>query len=74
MDQAYEFKYVLEFAHQVLKNEKTKEDKILILDFMLDVIREDLKSQKLEDNSLDFRIGVIYEISKMKHHIEQELT
>ncbi|ABY93721.1 MULTISPECIES: DUF6710 family protein [Thermoanaerobacter] len=43
MDQAYEFKYALEFTHQVLKNEKTKEDKILILDFMLDVIREDLK-------------------------------
>ncbi|HBT48667.1 MAG TPA: hypothetical protein DEA61_02160 [Caldanaerobacter subterraneus] len=43
LDPAYEFKYALEFAQQVCEEEKTKEDQILILDYMLSVIREDLK-------------------------------
>jgi hypothetical protein len=37
----------VEFAQQVLEKESKKEDKIIILDFMLDVIREDLKTDLL---------------------------
>lgn len=44
---AHEFRYAMEFARQVLKEESKQEDKIIILDFMLDVIREDLKTDLL---------------------------
>ncbi len=44
---AHEFRYAMEFARQTLKEETRKEDKIIILDFMLDVIREDLKNDLL---------------------------
>jgi len=49
IERACEFKYALEFAHQALKAENTKEDKLLILDFMIDVIKEDLKYDFLTD-------------------------
>ena len=72
MHNPYDLQYALEFANKVLKYETKKEDKIRILNFMLDVIREDLKYQKLEDSLIDFRIEVIREISKIKHHIEKD--
>lgn len=40
IERACEFRYAFEFAHQALKAENTKEDKLLILDFMIDVIKE----------------------------------
>jgi hypothetical protein len=49
MDPAYEFKYALEFAQQIYEEEKTKEDQILILDYILSVVREDLKYDILTD-------------------------
>ncbi len=49
IERAYGFKHALEFTHQALEAEKTKEDKILILDFMLDVIKRDLKYDFLTD-------------------------
>lgn len=44
---AHEFRYAMEFARQTLKEETKKEDKVIILDFMLDVIKEDLKNDLL---------------------------
>ncbi|ETO38622.1 hypothetical protein V518_1196 [Thermoanaerobacterium aotearoense SCUT27] len=47
LDPTNEFKYTLEFVKEVCEEEKTKEDRILILDYMLSVIREDLKYDAL---------------------------
>lgn len=47
MNATHEFGYAMEFAQQALTEESKKEDKIVILDFMLDVIREDLKNDLL---------------------------
>jgi len=43
----HEFNYAMEFAQETLEEESKKENKILILNYMLDVIREDLKSDLL---------------------------
>ncbi|SHE95427.1 hypothetical protein SAMN02745195_01542 [Thermoanaerobacter uzonensis DSM 18761] len=69
---SYDFQYALEFTNQVLKDETKKEDKIRMINFILDMIREDLRCQELEDSLIDFRIEVIREISKIKHHIEKD--
>lgn len=42
-----EFNFAMEFARNVLELESKKEDRIIILDFMLDVVREDLKTDLL---------------------------
>jgi len=43
----HEFRYAMEFVKETLEEKKTKEDQILILDFILSVIREDLKYDTL---------------------------
>lgn len=47
MNAVHEFRYAMEFARQAMKEESKKEHKIIILDFMLDVIKEDLKNDLL---------------------------
>lgn len=42
-----EFNFAMEFARDMLELESKKEDQIIILDFMLDVVREDLKTDLL---------------------------
>lgn len=47
LDPAHEFAFAMNFAYVTLENEPNKEDQIIILDFILDAIREDLKTSCL---------------------------
>lgn len=42
-----EYKYAIDFIHSVFKTETSAEDQLIVLNFMLDVIKEDLRTDLL---------------------------
>ena len=70
---AYEFTNAIKFAQLALERESKKEDKIIILDFMLDVIREDLKTDLLttifySKENFEKKIGILFPVSYYDEH------
>lgn len=68
----FDFNFVMDFAVRTTLNEHEKENQLLILDFMLDAVKEDLKADLFREkfaDLFDFRVEIFREISKIRYEI-----
>ena len=71
--EAFQFNCGMDFLLSFLNEQKTNQDKLIILDYFIDVIKNDLQSEPTYCKE-DFRLALLFEAAKLKYEIETDIT